>query len=230
MEGQRSWHVDLEAAMRAYINQHKNEFFPAGAEVPDVETQTIEDPATALGGVALTGDDLRKVKQRETEQRGLQWALDTFNGAFNVGKQSAKGAIDILGDLIENSSSTSILVFIVVILVVSNLWTMSNLKSAQKKHAQQRYEMRRNEGAWPPYVPPPPAPTPIIADSEALRAILESVISRTAPVAPISPTTDAPLSPGDELRSIQDAVLSLEARIANLKSQVADTSAPATLD
>lgn len=215
MEGQRSWHVDLEVAMRAYINEHKSEFFPAGEEVPEIETQPLETIGAAVNGTPLTPEDIRKARQRETEAKGLQWALDTFNGAWNVGRQSARGAIDILSDLIEFSSSSSLLVFVVLVLVISNLWTLSNLKSVQKQQAQQRYQMRVNEGIWqyPPQQPP--------ADPEVLRALLESIIPRTVPTAPPAvAASELLLSPADEIESIQQTLNSLRERVARLSEAV----------
>lgn len=218
MEGQRSWHVDLEVAMRAYINQHKSEFFPAGEEVPGLEDQPqpLEmDVSAANASANMTAEDIRKAKQRETEAKGLQWALDTFNGAWNVGVQSARGAIEVLSEVIELSSSTSILVFVVTALVLSNLWTLSNLKSVQKQAVEQRHQMRVNEGIWT-YPHPPAAPL----DSETLRLLLESLISRAPPGRP----PDAQLSPVEELRSIQDSLSSLQGRVTELTARITDTA------
>lgn len=233
MEGQRTWHIDLENAMRAYINQHKNEFFPEGGDIPEVEAPpSVNKIESATPDANLSADEIKKNKQREVEQKGLQWALDTFNGAWNVGRESARGAIDILGDVIENSSSTTILIAVVVVLVASNLWTMSNLKSAQKKTAEQKYRLRMmNEGASWMHQQQQPAPPPSqpthgpIADSEALRLLLENVIARTASTPPPAADAEAvspapPQSPADELKSIQQAVLSLEERISNLKKSL----------
>lgn len=221
MEGQRGWHVDLEVAMRAYINQHKSEFFPAGEEVPELEAQSqpLEmDVSSANASANMTAEDIRKAKQRETEAKGLQWALDTFNGAWNVGVQSARGAIEVLSEMIEQSSGTSILALVVIVLVLSNLWTMSNLKSVQKKAAEQRYQMRMNEGIWA-YPRPPAAP---LADSEALHLLLERLISQTASdnVAQAVPPSDAQLSSVEELRNIQDTLNSLQVRVAELNARL----------
>lgn len=230
MEGQRSWHVDLEVAMRAYINQHRSEFFPAGEEVPELEAQPqpLESDVSAANASAnMTAEDIRKAKQRETEAKSLQWALDTFNGAWNVGVNSARGAIEVLSELIELSSSSSILVLVVIVLVLSNLWTMSNLKSEQKKAAELRYQMRMNEGIWA-YPRSPAAP---LADSEALRALLESLIPpRTAPGNPpqVAAPADAQLSPAEELSGIQDTLNSLQDQVAELKARITAVDSPGT--
>lgn len=204
--------------MRAYINQHKSEFFPAGEEVPGLEDQPqpLEmDVSAANASANMTAEDIRKAKQRETEAKGLQWALDTFNGAWNVGVQSARGAIEVLSEVIELSSSTSILVFVVTALVLSNLWTLSNLKSVQKQAVEQRHQMRVNEGIWT-YPHPPAAPL----DSETLRLLLESLISRAPPGRP----PDAQLSPVEELRGIQDSLSSLQGRVTELTARITDTA------
>jgi hypothetical protein len=108
--------------MRAYIAAHKSEFIPKGAEVEEV---LVSPAATSPLPAAdpISSEELRKVKEKERSQRGLQWALDTVEGTAKVAQQSFWGAIELIKDTWESSSTTAVLWFVVVGLVLSNIWT-----------------------------------------------------------------------------------------------------------
>ncbi|KAJ6543958.1 hypothetical protein B0H19DRAFT_957127 [Mycena capillaripes] len=120
IEGQKTYHGDLEKAMREYIQAHKNEFIPEGVDI------VIPEPTADAGpkSPGITGEPLPdKKREQEHGQRGLQWAWDTFDGAYSVAKQSTKGLLEIIHDAWENSTSSTILGFVIVLLVISNVWT-----------------------------------------------------------------------------------------------------------
>jgi hypothetical protein len=225
-DGQRTWHADLEVAMRAYINAHRIEFFPDGeGDVPLDLRPELPTPiaSTDAPEMPLTREDIKKAKQREMEQKSLQWALDTITGAWNVATKSTKGALDLISEMFAESSTTGLLIVVVVALVISNVWTLMTLKSAQRKQAEQRFQMRMNGiGRWPQ-----PQPSPA-ADAEALRVLLENVLAGGGVIA--GPTASMPeptainvlQAPEEELRSIAEAISSLEARLGLLKSQVSE--------
>jgi len=134
--------------MRAYIQEHQTEFLPEGVEaavIPDVEE---EQSTTAVGGI--TPDDKHptpeefKQRERERNARGLQWAWDTFDGAYQVAKRSTKGALELIKDAWDQSTSTTILWFLIVILVLSNLWTLIRMGS-NKADAARKLEARKVE-------------------------------------------------------------------------------------
>ena len=236
MEGQRSYHVDLEVEMRKYILEHKTEFFPEG-EPDGVLDSPVEVPAPVASVVEappLSAEDILKARQRETEQKGLQWALDTFTGAWNVGSQSARGAIEILTELFETSSRPTLLGVVIIALVISNAWTLMNLNGVKRETLARRRQLGRNGegsvsglgGILPVY--PDRAPD---AGADALRVLLEGVMARTGPQMAQPPLPHSPLgtseslrqpSSDDELQSIQRALAGLEARVANLKKQLED--------
>jgi len=134
--------------MREYIHQHKSEFIPEGltsATIEEVEAAvaaTAEVPKTPTQEKTPLEDD-GKARERVRNQRSLQWAYDTFEGAFNVAKRSTEGAIDLIIDAWDQSSSTTILVFVIVFLVLSNIWTLTRMGS--REEAARRKEAKKVE-------------------------------------------------------------------------------------
>ncbi|KAK0476622.1 hypothetical protein IW261DRAFT_318914 [Armillaria novae-zelandiae] len=128
IDGQKVYHADLEKAMRAYISEHQSEFVPEGV---DPAALALVEPVTAADvkqpTLEPTSEEGRKQRERERNRRGLQWAWDTFEGAASVAKQSTKGALELIGDAWDQSSSTTILIFVIVLLVISNIWTLARM-------------------------------------------------------------------------------------------------------
>lgn len=112
--------------MLAYIADHKTEFIPKDADgtVVAEAAAVLARPSSPSAGVVLTSpEEIRKAKENERSQRGLQWALDTVEGTAKVAQQSFTGAIELIKDTWESSSTTAVLWFVVVALVLSNIWT-----------------------------------------------------------------------------------------------------------
>lgn len=146
IDGQKTYHSDLESSMRKYIHEHQSEFIPEGvdvAAVEEAEAQATDSARPSMEQVSLSELERRKSREYERNQRGLQWAYDTIEGAFRVGKQSAEGAWELIKDAWDQSSSTAILYFVIVFLVVSNVWTL--LMVGSREEAGRRKEMRRTE-------------------------------------------------------------------------------------
>ncbi|KAJ3771404.1 hypothetical protein FB446DRAFT_789628 [Lentinula raphanica] len=137
IDGQKTYHNDLEKAMRSYIQEHQTEFVPEGVKLdvvvaPPTTTSTSNGTATASDPNAPTSPSAASATG-EPSSRGLQWALETLEGTWGVAKQSTKGALELLGDMIppkSNLSSTSVLYAIIFALVVSNLWTWMRVPTA----------------------------------------------------------------------------------------------------
>lgn len=123
LDGQRTYHVALEKAMRKYISQHKNEFMIEGLEEVPEEVPAVEEAPKTNGESARPAELDPKRREQERNQRATQWAFDTLMGAWKVAKQSTTGALELVGDAWDQSSSTTILYFVIVLLVISNLWT-----------------------------------------------------------------------------------------------------------
>ena len=131
--------------MRAYIQKHQSEFVPEGVDPAAITlAETVEAAEETAGKAAETSAvDEHKLREHERNTRALQWAWDTFDGAYQVAKQSTIGAIELIKDAWEQSSSTTILIFVIVILVMSNLYTLMRMGS--RVEAGRRKEIRRAE-------------------------------------------------------------------------------------
>ncbi|KIJ54183.1 hypothetical protein M422DRAFT_64311 [Sphaerobolus stellatus SS14] len=121
LDGQKTYHASLERAMRKYINEHKSEFVPQGFVAEEVEVPNAPPPLSPGG--AVSEEDVRKAKEKERNARGLQWAWDTAEGTAKVAQQSFWGAIELIRDAWDASETSAILWFVVVGLVLSNVWT-----------------------------------------------------------------------------------------------------------
>jgi len=139
--------------MRVYIQEHQTEFIPEGldpaAVAVAVGVQGVPAPTGAgfpAGGAqseAAARKEREKEREQERNQRGRQWAYDTFEGAVAVGRQSAAGAIELIRDAWDQSSTSTILYFVIALLVLSNLWTL--VLVGQREETGRRKEMRRTE-------------------------------------------------------------------------------------
>jgi len=146
IDGQKVYHSDLEKAMRVYIQEHQSEFLPEGIDPVVIDLTRAPPEAVGVNGVSPESPVEDEFKQRERERnlRGLQWAWDTFEGASQVAKQSTQGALELIRDAWDQSSSTTILWFVIVILVLSNLWTLMRM-GASRDEASRRLENRKAE-------------------------------------------------------------------------------------
>ena len=91
----------------------------------------------------MTASDAAKERNLRRNLRGLQWAYDTFEGAFDVAKKSVETAFELIGDALDSYSSLSWSHLIILFLVVTNLWTI--WRSNGRVDARRRKEMLRNE-------------------------------------------------------------------------------------
>jgi hypothetical protein len=136
--------------MRIYIQEHQTEFIPAGLDPASVVVSVEKETAvstTSTGPVpqneAAARNRREKEREQERNQRSIQWAYDTFEGAMSVGRQSASVAIELIRDAWDQSSTSTILYFAITLLVLSNLWTL--VLVGQREEAGRRKEMRRTE-------------------------------------------------------------------------------------
>ncbi|KAG2141006.1 hypothetical protein DEU56DRAFT_279552 [Suillus clintonianus] len=150
IDGQKVYHSDLDKAMRMYIQEHQSEFIPAGVDPTAVAPVEPLSPVMELNSVNLlsrslgiSDEEARRAREHERNRRGLQWAYDTFDGAYGVAKRSTFGALELVKEAWEQSSSMTILYFVIVILVFSNLWTL--MLVGQREEAGRRKEARKTE-------------------------------------------------------------------------------------
>lgn len=135
--------------MRKYITEHRTEFVPDGEGEPAVEETIAEianQGAPSTNGQALLPEDKTMERLKDTERRGLQWALDTITGVSKVARESFWGAIDVLGDLAESAPAGNVWLWLVLFLLVSNMWTLLSLRQANKREDMTRRRAATGRG------------------------------------------------------------------------------------
>ncbi|KZT01154.1 uncharacterized protein LAESUDRAFT_493035 [Laetiporus sulphureus 93-53] len=143
IEGQKQYHTDLDNCMRQYIHDHRSEFIPDGVDVSvveEVETPPAETPPRPI--LEKSAPSEQELRESRT-LRSLQWAYDTYEGAVKVTKQSTEGLLDLLMETWDQSTTTNVLYFIIVFLVISNIWTLVIV--GRREEAGRRKEMKRTE-------------------------------------------------------------------------------------
>ena len=232
-DGQLGYYKALEAAMRKYIAENRKEFLPEGvdAAVADQEAEVEEaalSPTVAEQTKLITGLGVPTPAQ-SASSRGLQWALDTFEGASKVAKDSFTGALDIIGDAISglDASSvnrTTILTVTVIVLLISNVYTILTMGEREAKGRRKALEKRGEEREkW--------VGEAVRAFIEAQRSMNEAAMSTPSPPSlgvatpalEASPTMPVPTALADvraEVKSLVEAADALERRIAVLKNQL----------
>ena len=130
--------------MRDYIHEHHAEFVPEGVDVAEVEENAGATAETPLTPTRMQSEEeVRKEREHERNQRSLQWAYDTVEGACKVAKQSTEGALELIRDAWDQSSSSTIQYFVIAILVISNIYTLTIMGVREEKGRLK--ELRRTE-------------------------------------------------------------------------------------
>lgn len=140
--------------MRAYIQEHQSEFVPIGIDPAAIElADAVAGDVDGLGSALLAGEHLseqaeRRKREHERNRRGLQWAWDTFDGAYQVARRSTKGALELIKDAWDQSSTTTILWFVIAILVLSNLWTLTRMGSGEEYGRRKEVRQAEERDRW----------------------------------------------------------------------------------
>lgn len=201
--------MELERAMRAYIHEHQSEFIPADVDIAAVEEAEAQAQAEAPKSLdsGVTEEEARKNREKERNRRGLQWAYDTFEGALGVAKQSTEGALELIRDAWDQSSMNTILYFVIVILVISNIWTLAVM--GKKEEVGRRKELKRTEERekWVQGI---------------VTALWDELSLKKVPVAGVAPTLN-PSGTADwreEVAELSAALDIVEARIDRLRQRI----------
>ncbi|KZT42693.1 hypothetical protein SISSUDRAFT_979744 [Sistotremastrum suecicum HHB10207 ss-3] len=207
IEGQKTYHADLEKHLKQYIAAHRSEFIPEGADESVLEPAAVAEtaaPGTPSAGEALSPEDVRRKREQERSQRGLQWALDTFMGAYKVGKQSASGAIELLMDFWDNSSGTHILWILVFALLLSNVWTF--LKMGKREEVGRRKAETRKLAEREQWI------------GDTVRILLQELRETPGSLPHVaSSPTDSASSRKAEIAELLQSLDAIETRVARLK-------------
>lgn len=158
-------------------------------------------------------------------RRGLQWAYDTFEGAFDVAKKSVETAFELIGDALDSYSSVPWSHVIIFVLVVTNIWTIWNNKG--NGEARRKKEMLRNEERerWV---------------KEAVTTLWQELAKNGGmsphpayvPSEPSHPeqTDGRPGSWKDEVEDISKVLDELQARLNSIRATLEETQAQAQLE
>jgi len=230
IDGQKVYHADLETAMRAYIQEHQSEFIPEGMDPAVITLAEAKDAAKdADAGAAKapepSSEEERKQREHDRNTRALQWAWDTFDGAYHVAKQSTKGALELVADAWEQSSSTTILYFIIVILVFSNLWTLMRMGSREEVGRRKAMKKAEEQEKWVHGVV-----TALWDELGAAKGRAEGEnTGASAPQVPI-PITSRPGSWREEMNQLYKTLDAVEDRVRVIREHLGSVDGASTLD
>jgi hypothetical protein len=209
--------------MRAYIQEHQAEFIPAGMDAAAITlAETVESADESGKSGEPSSADVGKLREHERNTRALQWAWDTFDGAYHVAKQSTQGAIELITDAWEQSSSTTILIFVIVLLVFSNLWTLMRMGS--RVEAGRRKEIKKAEER-----------------EQFVQGVVSALgaVKGLGPVDHVVPQTQQPMASGtarsdwrDEVKQLMQTLDAVENRVRTIRENVKSVvdEEPSTLD
>ncbi|KIY51998.1 hypothetical protein FISHEDRAFT_56236 [Fistulina hepatica ATCC 64428] len=226
IDGQRTHHVALEKAMRAYIQAHQSEFLPEGV---DASAITPAEPSLIANKPSAPSAEKEPSEERaEGTGRGLQWAYDTLEGAYKVGSASAAGAIELLGDAWRSSTLTTVLYFVIVLLVISNIWTLKRVgKSEERGRRAERVRQDEHE-RWLQGVMTGLLGEAAYSGSNALpfsRGLAQQQQSQSQPQA-----VSCPPSTGDwqtDLEDLKGTLDAVEDRLHVIREQIAEAEGTA---
>ncbi|GAA5934863.1 uncharacterized protein JCM15063_003086 [Sporobolomyces koalae] len=218
IDGQKTYHVDLEKAMRAYISTHRNEFIEEGQsdEVED-EDDTHDDLHVNGSNGPHDGDDRSSLTGSASADRTKRtWATPILD------------TLEPLVDLVsEQSPKTLVIGLVLVVLVLSNLWTLSSGRGKSASlHPSERgrpsTSVATSGGNRSPNVDPR-SPDQV---ASAVRDVLQDYFKQQAKAEPVIGTTkDGSDRGGDARGEVEDIgriLDQLEDRIRNLRNRIDD--------
>ncbi|BGP23465.1 hypothetical protein JCM10295v2_002361 [Rhodotorula toruloides] len=137
IDGQKQYHTDLEKAMRAYIHSHRNEFVEEGQD-PDGASSAEEDEGGSMDGSVVEMD------MASQAQAGEFFAKEAPNGVLGT----VWCTLEPLVETLANQSAASLaLGAVVVVLVLSNLWTLRSAGGARDGDLHPAERVRRRNAA-----------------------------------------------------------------------------------
>jgi hypothetical protein len=190
--------------MRSYIHQHRSEFLEEGQEVDNtssIDTSSLDDE-DAVG----TGEGFTEMVSVASDDRrafgAVQAALPFLQPVF----ATMSGVGDLLGGVSIVNTSVA---FFVVVLVLSNLWTLSRRPTSVDPRS------------YDPSQQPSNRRTPDEV-ANAVRDVLHDYFTLQSPPTTPSLSSDMiPTSPAQEAADIGAVLDTLEARIAELRRGLA---------
>ncbi|GAA5926093.1 hypothetical protein JCM1841_003216 [Sporobolomyces salmonicolor] len=124
IDGQKTYHADLEKAMRAYIATHRNEFVEKGQDVDSTSldpSRAGAEDGGAGGGSPVDGGAV--ATSTTSAGAGASIAADVAQNWATPLLEALEPVADLVA---QQSLKTLALGVVVAVLVISNLWTLSS--------------------------------------------------------------------------------------------------------
>ncbi|GAA5975614.1 hypothetical protein JCM5350_002669 [Sporobolomyces pararoseus] len=213
IDGQKTYHKDLEMAMRAYITTHRNEFIEEGqadeAEEEDENGQVSGSPALGNSTSSRDGDHSDLSAGSTSKDSGSRtWATPIL--------ESLEPILDIVS---EQSPKTLLVGLVLFVLVISNLWTLSSGRG--KEVSLHPSERGRSRSSAPGSISDTRTPDEV---ASAVRDVLQDYFKQQLKQEPTEPSDSSKIEPEEgwkgEVQEIDRILDQLEERIRGLRDKV----------
>lgn len=223
MDGQKTLYIALDTSIRSYISAHKSEFYAGGEAGEDEEVHQSVDDNLHEREVSSGSTGADGIEANSKPKEPLSFISNTvpFSRPFCDFATTLYDTIaDVLGQM---SPGTLICSFIIFVLVVSNVFTLSSLRQSSSRYIPQRR-------------PPPEYGARIPLDegesqdvvAAAVRGVLHEYFQHAshaaAPPAGAPPHVALPekrdVPDTEEAREIWTMIETLEKRVEALKSSL----------
>ncbi|WWD22487.1 hypothetical protein CI109_106980 [Kwoniella shandongensis] len=138
IDGQKTYHDDLETGMRAYMKENPSEF--AGAEGVDEveEVVAVNEKTKEVSPTAAQEYAARARRDRqERDLWSLQGGIDTVVAGLKAIFSGLRSVLDSIFDLLSDTPfGTQLMGALIIALVISNIWTYLSMDS--RSHSERR--------------------------------------------------------------------------------------------
>ncbi|WVW81879.1 hypothetical protein I302_103877 [Kwoniella bestiolae CBS 10118] len=205
IEGQKTYHDDLESGMRQYIKDNHSEFAMAGAEEDEVEAadeaqkDKEKEPQTEASAYA---NDMKK-KRKDEDMGLLQSGLDSLSSGIKAIFSGIKGIGESIEDMLSDTPFRvqNLMGILIVLLVISNIWTYMSIDRGAVKERRIRKLGGGGSGN---------------EIEDAVRRVLES--------------RQVVENPIEEVRELMRVLDEVEARVGRLRDSVASVNVKVGID
>ncbi|BGP14608.1 hypothetical protein JCM10213_002224 [Rhodosporidiobolus nylandii] len=232
IDGQKTYHADLEKAMRAYIATHRNEFVEEGHDPDGASLDTADDDEALASPTSSAGGEPAVAAAPPARTGALAPVWDLLEPLFE--------------QLAHQSPKTLLLGSVVAILVLSNIWTLRS-SSSTSSHPAERAARARGEF----YPSSPPASAHLGVDgghqqhdhrtphdvASAVRDVLQDYFAAaghkhhaaSSPSPSPSSAVAPALLPAQEVKDLEAMLDRIEERVGRLREELRVSAAkPAT--
>ncbi|WVF65961.1 hypothetical protein IAT40_000699 [Kwoniella sp. CBS 6097] len=233
IEGQKTYHDDLETGMRQYIKENSGEFAGEGGEDEEEVAGATAEGASEAGIDGKKGGkdsstqseaqayaNSSRKKRKDEDLSVLQAGLDSLTSGAKAIFSGLGGIFESISDLLADTpfKVQNLMGLVIVILVISNIWTYTSI---DRQASIERRERRLGSGSGSGSNGRNKGDDSLVglregyADDEFARAVKRVLAARSA---------DPRKEEGRELMRILDEV---EARLTSLREGVASAQAQA---